>query len=100
MVPVVILIIVQKQCERMEDYDIIIAAIKKLKEKHQAEHIAIYGADNDMRLVGEFETADINTFTYGVADRGAHLFVFHDLRRETKRVIWRIDALLVIWILI
>lgn len=50
--------------------DVIYAAIKKLEAKH-AEHIAVYGTDNDMRLTGIHETADINTFRYGVADRGA-----------------------------
>jgi len=64
-------------------YDVIIAAIKKLKEKHK-EHIEVYGADNDMRLVGEFETADINTFTYGVADRGASVRIPRFTERDKK----------------
>jgi glutamine synthetase len=64
-------------------YDIIIAAIKKLEEKHK-EHIAVYGVDNDMRLSGKWETADINTFTYGVADRGASVRIPRFTERDKK----------------
>lgn len=46
------------------------AACKKLAKRHKA-HIAVYGADNDKRLTGSHETCDINTFRYGVSDRGA-----------------------------
>jgi glutamine synthetase len=38
-----------------------------------AEHIAVYGADNDQRLTGEHETQSIDKFSYGVADRGASI---------------------------
>jgi len=64
-------------------YDLIIAAIEKLKDKHD-EHIAIYGKDNDMRLSGKWETADINTFTYGVADRGASVRIPRFTERDKK----------------
>lgn len=37
------------------------------------EHIAVYGADNDMRLTGKHETAAITDFSYGVSDRGASI---------------------------
>jgi glutamine synthetase len=39
----------------------------------QKEHINVYGANNDRRLTGEHETQDINSFSYGVSDRGASL---------------------------
>lgn len=45
-------------------------ACKKLEKFHK-EHIKVYGADNDKRLTGRHETCDINTFRWGVADRGA-----------------------------
>jgi len=45
---------------------------EELKTKH-SEHIKSYGSSNELRLTGEFETADINTFTYGVSDRGASI---------------------------
>lgn len=37
------------------------------------EHIAVYGADNHLRLTGKHETASIDDFTYGVSDRGASI---------------------------
>lgn len=52
--------------------DAITEACEKLSKKHP-EHIAIYGEDNQLRLTGRHETCDINTFRYGVADRGASI---------------------------
>ncbi len=46
-------------------------------EKNCAEHIAAYGPDNHMRLTGTHETQSIDTFSYGVADRGASIRVPH-----------------------
>jgi glutamine synthetase len=40
-------------------------------KEHRAEHIAVYGPDNDLRLTGKHETASINEFTYGLSNRGA-----------------------------
>jgi glutamine synthetase len=48
------------------------AACEKMKLKHK-EHIAVYGADNDKRLSGKYETCSINEFRYGVSDRGASI---------------------------
>jgi len=45
-------------------------AIEKLAAKH-AEHIAVYGTGNERRLTGAHETAPIDKFSYGVANRGA-----------------------------
>ena len=52
--------------------DAITDACEALSKRH-AEHIAVYGADNHLRLTGHHETCDINTFRYGVADRGASI---------------------------
>lgn len=41
--------------------------------KHHAEHIDVYGADNNQRLTGLHETQHIGTFSYGVSDRGASI---------------------------
>jgi glutamine synthetase len=38
-----------------------------------AEHIAVYGAYNDLRLTGKHETASIHDFSYGISDRGASI---------------------------
>lgn len=43
----------------------------------RADHIAVYGPDNHMRLTGKHETASIQQFSYGVADRGASIRVPH-----------------------
>jgi glutamine synthetase len=37
------------------------------------EHIAVYGADNHLRLTGKHETQSIDKFSFGVMDRGASI---------------------------
>jgi glutamine synthetase len=44
-------------------------------DEHKAEHIAVYGPDNHMRLTGHHETQSIDKFNYGVANRGASIRV-------------------------
>ena len=58
--------------EMREDggYDHIRSAMTRLHFKHK-EHIADYGDGNDRRLTGDCETAPIDVFTFGVADRTA-----------------------------
>ena len=56
-----------------EYFDALIAAFEA---GHEA-HIAVYGADNHLRLTGLHETQAIDTFSYGVADRGASIRVPH-----------------------
>jgi len=46
----------------------------KLEAKH-AEHIAAYGEGNDKRLTGHHETASIDKFSWGVANRGCSVRV-------------------------
>jgi len=46
-------------------------------DENKMEHIAVYGPDNHMRLTGLHETAAIDTFSHGVADRGASIRVPH-----------------------
>ncbi|MEM6265669.1 MAG: glutamine synthetase beta-grasp domain-containing protein [Bacteroidota bacterium] len=41
--------------------------------KFHNEHIAVYGSQNDQRLTGLHETQHIDTFSYGVSDRGASI---------------------------
>lgn len=52
--------------------DAIKKAIEKLSKRH-TEHIAVYGADNDLRLTGRHETGHISQFSSGVANRGASI---------------------------
>ena len=41
--------------------------------KNIERHISVYGAGNDERLTGKHETQSIDTFSYGVSDRGASI---------------------------
>ena len=48
-------------------------ALMKAFEKNVADHIAVYGPDNHMRLTGKHETASIDSFSWGLGDRGASI---------------------------
>ena len=54
------------------------------------EHIACYGPENDLRLTGLHETAAIDEFTYGVADRGASVRIPHSFVEAATAAISRI----------
>uniref|UniRef100_A0A0E0D5L7 glutamine synthetase n=1 Tax=Oryza meridionalis TaxID=40149 RepID=A0A0E0D5L7_9ORYZ len=64
-------------------YEVIKKAIKKLGMRHR-EHIAAYGDGNERRLTGRHETADINNFLWGVANRGASVRVGRDTEKDGK----------------
>jgi len=57
--------------------------IDRLKNKH-VEHIQVYGTDNDKRLTGKHETADINIFSYGVANRNCSIRIPRTTEQEGK----------------
>ena len=48
------------------------AAMGKLEKRH-VEHIKLYGEGNIERMTGEHETASIDKFDWGVANRGASI---------------------------
>ena len=50
----------------------ILKACEKLGTRHK-QHIAVYGDGNQKRLTGKHETCGIETFRYGVGDRGASI---------------------------
>ena len=56
-----------------EYFTSLMAAFDARKE----EHIAVYGPDNHLRLTGLHETQSIDTFSFGLADRGASVRVPH-----------------------
>ncbi|KAG5406092.1 hypothetical protein IGI04_012211 [Brassica rapa subsp. trilocularis] len=56
---------------------------EKLQVKHK-ENIAAYGEGSERRLTGKHETAYINTFSWGVANRGASVRVGQDTEKEGK----------------
>ncbi len=47
-----------------------------------AEHIAVYGPDNHLRLTGLHETQAIDKFSYGLSDRGASIRHAGELHQE------------------
>nr|GLL35311.1 glutamine synthetase cytosolic isozyme [Ipomoea trifida] len=64
-------------------FEVIKKAISKLGLKHK-EHIAAYGEGNERRLTGRHETASIDKFSWGVANRGASVRVGRDTEKEGK----------------
>ncbi len=52
-------------------------ALMEAFDSHKEEHIDVYGPDNHLRLTGLHETQSIDTFNYGLADRGASVRVPH-----------------------
>lgn len=50
------------------------SVIAELETSHQRA-IKLYGSDNDKRLTGKHETQHIDTFSWGVSDRGASIRV-------------------------
>jgi len=67
--------------EGLEKY--IIPAIEKLGLRHK-EHIAAYGAGNEKRLTGHHETASMEKFSWGVANRGASIRVGNDTAQKKR----------------
>jgi len=58
-------------------------AIDKMGKRH-AEHINVYGDDNDQRLTGLHETGHISEFSSGVANRGASIRIPRHVAAEGK----------------
>jgi glutamine synthetase len=65
----------------LEYFESLMAAFAEVKH----EHIAVYGPDNHMRLTGLHETAAIDEFTFGVANRGASIRIPHSFVRDGYR---------------
>jgi glutamine synthetase len=55
-----------------EDYFNVL--FSRLEESHD-HHIAHYGSSNELRLTGKHETQSIDTFSWGISDRGASIRV-------------------------
>jgi hypothetical protein len=58
-----------KQTRESGGYAVIIQHMEKLKLQHD-KHIRAYGEGNERRLTGHHETSSMQTFSYGVANRG------------------------------
>ncbi|CAM9753988.1 unnamed protein product [Discosporangium mesarthrocarpum] len=72
-----------KQMRETNGYKAIVEAIEKLGKRH-VQHIKAYGEGNERRLTGQHETASINSFSYGVADRGASIRIPRAAEAEGK----------------
>ncbi|KAJ9182025.1 hypothetical protein P3X46_006061 [Hevea brasiliensis] len=64
-------------------YEVIKKAILNLSLRHK-DHISAYGEGNERRLTGKHETANINTFSWGVANRGCSIRVGRDTEKKGK----------------
>lgn len=58
-----------KEMRDIGGYKYILEACEKLSRVHK-EHLDCYGQHNEERLIGHFEAPSIESFTYGVAERG------------------------------
>ena len=64
-------------------YAHIIKAVENLEKEHK-KHIEAYGVDNHKRLTGKHETASMDTFSYGVGDRGASIRIPTTTMKENR----------------
>jgi glutamine synthetase len=71
---------VLRTCGSQETYEKICEAFRSVT----AEHIAVYGAYNDLRLTGKHETASIHDFSYGVSDEDVLFASFDDRSKGWK----------------
>jgi glutamine synthetase len=62
---------------------VILEACEKLGKKH-IKHIRAYGEGNERRLTGDCETNSMDSFKYGVADRGASIRIPRFTDRDGK----------------
>jgi len=66
-------------------YDVIVKVCEAFgKEGMPEEHIKEYGEGNEKRLTGKHETARIDQFKYGVADRGASIRIPRDAEKDGR----------------
>jgi len=64
-------------------FECIVEAIDKLGT-HHAEHMKLYGENNELRMTGLHETADYGAFTYGVGDRSASVRIPRSTEKDQK----------------
>ena len=58
-------------------------AMKALEKRH-VEHIKVYGEGNEARMTGNHETASMDKFSWGVANRGASIRIPRQVAAEGK----------------
>ena len=72
-----------KDMRESEGFGIIIKSIEYLGKTHEKD-IKLYGKGNAKRLTGKHETCGINTFKYGVSDRGASIRIPSQTQKDNK----------------
>ena len=63
--------------------DFINDALEKLDKNHM-KHMAVYGEGNEERMTGKYETARYDTFTKGIANRGASIRIGNKTFKDKK----------------
>jgi len=63
--------------------DFINKALDKLETNHM-KHMKVYGKDNEKRMTGKYETASYDTFTKGIANRGASIRIGNKTFKDKK----------------
>ena len=58
-------------------------AIAKMESKHR-EHMQAYGSGNEERMTGKHETAAFDTFSHGIANRGASVRIGNENYKNGK----------------
>eukprot|EP00357_Protocruzia_adherens_P022374 CAMPEP_0114983884 /NCGR_PEP_ID=MMETSP0216-20121206/6956_1 /TAXON_ID=223996 /ORGANISM="Protocruzia adherens, Strain Boccale" /LENGTH=378 /DNA_ID=CAMNT_0002345933 /DNA_START=512 /DNA_END=1648 /DNA_ORIENTATION=- len=64
-------------------FEVIKTAISRMEPLHE-KHISLYGPDNNLRLTGKHETASIDKFSWGVANRGCSIRVPRESEKNGK----------------
>ena len=63
--------------------DFINEALDKLETNHM-KHMVVYGKDNEKRMTGKYETASYDTFSKGIANRGASIRIGNKTFKDKK----------------
>ena len=58
-------------------------AMEKLEKRHK-EHMKVYGEGNEARMTGAHETASMDKFTWGIANRGCSVRINAQCAEEGK----------------
>lgn len=58
--------------DKSKGFETLIQYMEKLEVRHD-HHMKVYGDDNRERMTGNLETSSYDTFSYGVANRGASI---------------------------
>ena len=69
--------------ESINGKELIIEACKAMEKVHK-EHMEVYGDGNERRLTGLHETQEIDSFSWGISDRGASIRIPWQVEQEGR----------------